>query len=39
MYKDSENIRLERKHDKYNEFLEYKKKYKRNNTLINLLNK
>jgi hypothetical protein len=34
IYKDSENIRLERKFNKYQEFLEYKKIYQRNNKLI-----
>jgi len=38
MYKDSKNIRLERKFDKYQEFLDYKKLYVRNNKLNNLLN-
>jgi len=37
MYKDSENIRLERKFEKYKEFLEYKKLYVRNNKLRDLL--
>lgn len=37
IYKDSEKIRLERKYLKYCEFIEYKKKYKRNNKLQNKL--
>jgi len=37
MYKDSDECRLERKHDKYIEFLEYKTKYTRNNRLSNIL--
>ena len=38
IYKDSDGIRLVRKYDKYQEFLEYKKIFKRNNTLNSLLN-
>ena len=37
MYKDSNGIRLERKYEKYQEFLEYKKIYKRNNSLNSIL--
>lgn len=38
IYKDSDGIRLERKYNKYLEFLEYKKQFKRNNILNKLLN-
>lgn len=38
MYKDSVNIRLERKYNKYLSFLDYKKIYKRNNKLNDILN-
>ena len=38
IYRDSENLRLERKFKKYTEFLEYKKLYVRNNKLNRLLN-
>lgn len=38
MYRDSYGVRLERKYKKYLEFLEYKKKFKRNNTLNEILN-
>lgn len=37
MYKDSDGIRLERKYEKYKEFLEYKKVFKRNNKLSSIL--
>jgi len=37
IYKDSNGIRLERKYEKYQEFLEYKKIYKRNNSLNSIL--
>jgi hypothetical protein len=37
IYKDSDGIRLERKYDKYKDFLEYKKIFKRNNNLNSLL--
>jgi hypothetical protein len=38
MYKDSTNIRLERKYNKYLSFIDYKKIYKRNNKLNDILN-
>lgn len=37
MYKDSENLRLERKFNKYQEFLNYKRLYIRNNKLKSIL--
>jgi hypothetical protein len=37
IYKDSDGIRLERKYEKYQEFLDYKKVYKRNNKLNDIL--
>ena len=37
MYKNSEGIRLERKYHKYKEFLEYKKLFKRNNAINELI--
>ncbi len=37
IYENSEGMRLERKYLKYCDFLEYKKKYKRNNKLQNIL--
>jgi intein/homing endonuclease len=39
MYKDSIGIRLERKYNKYSYFLDYKKNYKRNNRLNEILSK
>ena len=38
MYKNSRGIRLERKYNTYNSFLDYKKIYKRNNKLNEILN-
>ena len=38
MYKDSNGVRLERKYEKYQQFLEYKKIYKKNNSLNSKLN-
>lgn len=37
MYVNSENMRLERKYNKYGEFLDYKRQFKRNNSINELL--